>query len=308
MVGRDRAWGPGLRFPFMCTRLPACCRCHIYISASHPTHHLPPDLHSILLQGQPSGSRPARQPTRHLWAPLCLSPPGQRGCAQQMPECGLAHGWPPPISLALRQSPEQPGCRGQARGQARGRPGGGGLCPGAGRGKVFPSHVTRSGATSRGSWNLGHLPPISETHPRPGPQTPTQSHSTLRHRPLTERQTQNKNGVGGGGVVSTQQRTLMAQLCTASCAAPLRPSPRKPQAASSPHRGARRAPHTPDKSAQPSPLHLIRTPEHGACGALSRPQTQTPGTPPALSPGPSPLGTRPVLRLPTRKGTVPAFH
>lgn len=165
--------------------------------------------------------------------------------------------------------------------------------------------MTGSGVTFPGSWNLGHLSqrPTLDLDPR----RPRSHTAPSRHRPLTERQTQNKNGVGGGGVVSTQQRTPTAQLCRVSCSAPLSPSQRKPLAASSPRRGVRLAPHIPDKSPQPSPLHLIRAPEHGACGTLSRPQTQTPGTPPALSPGPSPLGTRPVLCLPTRKGTVPAL-
>lgn len=183
----------------------------------------------------------------------------------------------------------------------------GGLCPGAGRGKVFHSHVTRSGATSLGSRNLGHLPPISETHPRPGPQTPTQSHSALPPRTRTETDPKQKRGGGRWrGLHPTKDSggsTLQGFLRRTSAPLPAEAARRVLA-----HRGARLAPHSPDESAPPSPLHLIRAPEHGARGTLSWPQTRTPGTPPALSPGPSPLGTRPALCLPTRRGTVPALH
>lgn len=183
----------------------------------------------------------------------------------------------------------------------------GGLCPGAGRGKVFHSHVTRSGATSLGSWNLGHLPPISETHPRPGPQTPTQSHSALP--PRTPHRDRPKTKTGWGEVAwSPPNKGLRGSTLQGFLRRTSAPLPAEAARRVLAHRGARLAPHSPDESAPPSPLHLIPAPERGARGALSWPQTRTPGTPPALSPGPSPLGTRPALCLPTRRGTVPALH
>lgn len=131
VVGGDRAWGLGLRFPFYVHQTPQSAADAIFTSLTRtPTHHLPPDLHSILLQGQPSSSRPARQPTRHLWAPLCLSPQGQRGCAQQMPECGLVHGWGPQFpSLHPRALSSQ---------AAGGRPGGWRALPWGREGEGFP--------------------------------------------------------------------------------------------------------------------------------------------------------------------------
>lgn len=124
-------WGFG--FLLRAPDSPACCRCPVYTSPAHPHPSAPsrPPPAGLRLQGRPSSSRPTRQPARHLWAPLCLSPRGQRGCAQQMPECGLVQGWgaSPSPSLHPRALSSQ---------AAEGRPGGRRALPWRREGEGFP--------------------------------------------------------------------------------------------------------------------------------------------------------------------------
>lgn len=204
-------WGFG--FLFRAPDSPACCRCHVYTSPSHP-HPSAPSRPRWLACGckvDPAAAAPPASPPGTCGLPfVSLHGASEAVLSRCLSAAWCRGGGPPHLP---RSTPEPRAARPQRAGQVDG-----GLCPGAGRGKVFHSHVTRSGATSLGSRNLGHLPPISETHPRPGPQTPTQSHSALP--PRTPHRDRPKTKTGWGEVAWSPPNKGLRRLNFAGFPAP----------------------------------------------------------------------------------------